>query len=166
LSGGQKRLAQFAISICGDPKLLFLDEPTTHLDTDARETLWSAVRHLVDQGTSVLLTTHYLEEAEALADRVVVISQGKSVATGTVEEVRGVVVQKHIDCTSAVGLDEVRSWPEVEAASLEGRRLRVTTREAEAITRRLLAADSTLSDLEVRRASLAEALKLLTRDND
>jgi len=161
LSGGQKRLAQFAISICGAPKLLFLDEPTTHLDVDAREALWSAVRQLVDRGTSVLLTTHYIEEAEALATRVAVIAQGRCVATGTVEEMRRVVVHKHIECMTIISPQEVMSWPEVEAATMERGLLRVTTRDAEGVARRLLVADPSLRELEVRRASLADALKLL-----
>jgi len=161
LSGGQKRLAQFAISVCGAPRLLFLDEPTTHLDVDARETLWSAVRQLVDRGTSVLLTTHYIEEAEALATRVAVIAQGRCVATGTVQEMRRVVVHKHIECMTKIRPQEVMSWPEVEAATFERGLLRVTTRDAEGVARRLLVADPSLCELEVRRASLADALKLL-----
>jgi ABC-2 type transport system ATP-binding protein len=70
LSGGQKRLVQFAIAICGRPELLFLDEPTVGLDVEARGLLWATVRQLRSSGTAIVLTTHYLEEAEALADRV------------------------------------------------------------------------------------------------
>src|SRR5471032_365406 len=80
LSGGQKRQAQFALAICGRPRLLFLDEPTTGLDLTARETMWAALRGLVAGGTGVVLTTHYIEEAEALADRVVVLAKGCCIA--------------------------------------------------------------------------------------
>jgi ABC-2 type transport system ATP-binding protein len=80
LSGGQKRQAQFALAICGRPRLLFLDEPTTGLDLNARENMWATLRRLVAGGTSIVLTTHYIEEAEALADRVVVMAKGREVA--------------------------------------------------------------------------------------
>lgn len=87
LSGGQQRRVQFALAVCGRPDLLFLDEPTTGLDIDARQTLWKAIRELRGQGCAVLLTTHYLEEAEALADRVVVVNHGRVVAEGTVAQI-------------------------------------------------------------------------------
>ena len=96
LSGGQKRQAQFALAICGRPRLLFLDEPTTGLDLNARENMWATLRGLVAAGTTIILTTHYIEEAEALADRVVVLAKGRQVAQGTVEEMRALVVRKRI----------------------------------------------------------------------
>ncbi|HEX7915165.1 ABC transporter ATP-binding protein, partial [Rudaea sp.] len=96
LSGGQQRRAQFALAICGRAELLFLDEPTTGLDIEARETMWRAIRQLVAEGCAVVLTTHYLEEAEALADRVVVLAQGRTVAQGTVAEIRARVASRRI----------------------------------------------------------------------
>jgi ABC-2 type transport system ATP-binding protein len=164
LSGGQKRVTQFAMAICGRPKLLFLDEPTPNLDVRAREALWTAVQQLVSQGTAVLLTTHYIEEAEALADRVVVIAEGRNVSSGSVDDMRGLVVRKFIHCRTDLQVEEVAGWPEVEDATTESGRMRVATHDAEAITRRLLTSDAELRDLEVRRASLADALKLLTQD--
>jgi ABC-2 type transport system ATP-binding protein len=165
LSGGQKRLTQFALAVCGRPRLVFLDEPTTHLDMDARETLWKAVRRIVDRGTSVLLTTHYIEEAEALADRVVVIARGRCVGSGSVDEIRGLVVRKFIDCVTSLSAEEIEGWPEVEAVETASGRMRLTTHDAEAVARRLLASDASLRDLEIRRASLADALRLLTRND-
>jgi ABC-2 type transport system ATP-binding protein len=167
LSGGQKRQAQFALAICGAPALLFLDEPTTHLDTNARENLWSTLRGLVNDGTSVVLTTHYIEEAEALADRVVVLAEGRSVAAGTVSDLRAAVVRARIECVSRLALEDVLAWPEVQQARLEGAgRLVLTTGEAEVVARRLLTSDPVLRGLEVRRASLSEALAALTRRED
>ena len=83
LSGGQRQRVLFALAICGDPDLLLLDEPTVGLDVEARRALWDEIRNLVDRGKTVLLTTHYLEEADALADRIAVIHQGKIIAEGT-----------------------------------------------------------------------------------
>jgi ABC-2 type transport system ATP-binding protein len=164
LSGGQKRQAQFALAICGRPRLLFLDEPTTGLDVTARETMWATLRRLVKDGASIVLTTHYIEEAEALADRVVVIAKGRQIAQGTVREIRGLVVRKRIDCATAIALPTIEAWPDVIAAVREGERTSITANEAESVVRRLLDADPALSDLEVRRAGLAEAFAELTQE--
>lgn len=88
LSGGQKQRLLFALAICGDPDLLFLDEPTVGLDVHARRTLWTQIRALLARGKSMLLTTHYLEEADALADRIVVINHGRVIANGTPAEIK------------------------------------------------------------------------------
>ena len=82
------------MAICGRPRLLFLDEPTTGLDIEARQKLWAAIRELVAEGAGVVLTTHYLEEAEALADRVVVVNGGRVVAQGSVAQIRARVSQR------------------------------------------------------------------------
>src|SRR5690348_6580911 len=83
LSGGQRQRVLFALAICGNPDLLFLDEPTVGMDVEARRALWEQIRNLIGRGKTVLLTTHYLHEADALADRVVVINKGSIIAEGT-----------------------------------------------------------------------------------
>jgi ABC-2 type transport system ATP-binding protein len=88
LSGGQKQRVLFALAICGNPDLLFLDEPTVGLDVEARRGLWKHIREFVARGGSVLLTTHYLEEADALANRIAVIDRGRIVAEGSPAEVK------------------------------------------------------------------------------
>jgi ABC-2 type transport system ATP-binding protein len=165
LSGGQQRRVQFALAICGRPQLLFLDEPTTGLDIEARQGLWKAIRELVAQGCAVLLTTHYLEEAEALADRVVVIDGGRVVAQGSVQEIRAHVAQRRIRCLSALSPQAVAQWPGVHHAKSDGGYLEVIADIAEPIVYRLLAEDPGLSELEVQRAGLAEAFVELTRRN-
>lgn len=164
LSGGQKRQAQFAVAVCGRPRLLFLDEPTVGLDLEARETMWRTLRALIAQGCSIVLTTHHLEEAEALADRVAVLASGRLIASGTVAEVRSIVSRKHITCTSTLTIDEIRSWPDVVAITRDAGRLRITVVDAEDVVRRLLAADADVRDLEVRQAGLAEAFTELTKE--
>ena len=164
LSAGQKRQAQFAIAICGRPRLLFLDEPTVGLDVQARELMWRTLRELVAQGCSIVLTTHYLEEAEALANRVVVLARGQVIASGTVNEIRSVVARTRITCSSVVAPEEVRAWPHVVEARQESERLHITAIDAEAVVRRLLAADQSLRNLEVRQAGLSEAFTELTKE--
>ena len=165
LSGGQQRRVQFALAVCGRPRLLFLDEPTTGLDIEARQGLWRAIRELVGQGSSVLLTTHYLEEAEALADRVVVLHRGHVVAAGPMAEVRAHVSQRRIRCASTLDAATVAGWPQVRSARREGAQLEVVVADAvEPVLRRLLDLDPGLHELEIQRAGLAEAFIELTQD--
>jgi ABC-type multidrug transport system ATPase subunit len=164
LSAGQKRQIQFATAISGRPRLLFLDEPTVGLDVQARESMWRAIRRLRDEGCAIVLTTHYLEEAEALADRVAVIAKGKLVAEGSVAEMRALVARKRIRCASALAVDDIRRWPGVVDAVRDADLVSVTASDAEAVVRRLLAADQNLSRLEVQQASLAEAFTELTKE--
>jgi ABC-2 type transport system ATP-binding protein len=165
LSGGQQRRVQFALAVCGRPQLLFLDEPTTGLDIEARQGLWKAIRELVAQGCAVLLTTHYLEEAEALADRVVVVNQGRVVAEGSVAQVRARVSQRRIGCLSSLPAASVSAWPGVQDARHVGDRLEIVADHAEPVVRRLLDEDPALSELEVQRAGLADAFIHLTRSS-
>jgi ABC-2 type transport system ATP-binding protein len=164
LSAGQKRQVQFALAVCGRPSLLFLDEPTVGLDVQARETLWATLRHLVAAGSSIVLTTHYLEEAEALASRVAVLAKGRLIATGSVDEMRALVARKRIRCTTIITPDQARTWPGVASASLDGAYLQLVATDADAVVRRLLATDAQARDLEVQRAGLAEAFTELTQD--
>ncbi|MEO5829800.1 MAG: ABC transporter ATP-binding protein [Rhodanobacter sp.] len=164
LSGGQQRRVQFALALCGRPELLFLDEPTVGMDVEARQQLWATIRQLISEGCAVLLTTHYLEEAEALADRVCVMSHGKVIHEGTVETLRARVAQKRIRCVTTLPSDTVGSWPGISEVRHQEGRMHIVTAEAEAIVRRLLDADPQLGELEVQRAGLAEAFTELTRD--
>ncbi|MBN1241058.1 MAG: acyltransferase family protein [Gammaproteobacteria bacterium] len=164
LSGGQKRQIQFATAVCARPQLLFLDEPTVGLDVEAREMLWRTIRDLLSNGTSIVLTTHYLEEAEALADRVAVLARGRLVATGTVDEMRSLVARRRITCTSALDVEVIRSWPGVIDAVRDAQTVEITAFEAENVVRRLLEADASVGRLEVRQASLAEAFNEITKE--
>ncbi len=106
LSGGQKQRVLFALAICGDPDLLFLDEPTVGLDVEARRLLWDEIRELVSRGKTVLLTTHYLQEADALADRVAVINQGEIIAQGTPAEIKAQTSGKRIRCITSLSIPQ------------------------------------------------------------
>ena len=163
LSGGQQRRVQFALALCGRPRVLFLDEPTVGMDIEARQKLWAAIRHLVAEGNAVVLTTHYLEEAEALADRVCVMARGRIISEGSVDALRARIALKRVWCRTTLALADVAAWPEVAEARLDGERLCLSTEYAELLVRRLLAQDLQLSALEVRAAGLAEAFTELTR---
>jgi ABC-2 type transport system ATP-binding protein len=164
LSGGQKRQVQFAMALAGRPRLLFLDEPTVGLDMQSRETVWDMLRRLIADGCSIVLTTHYLEEAEALADRVAVIAKGKLVVEGTVDEMRALVVRKRITCHTRLAIAEVAAWPDVQTVTNGQHGLLITASNTENVVRRLLAADEDLHGLEVQSAGLAEAFTELTQE--
>jgi len=163
LSGGQQRRVQFALAICGRPRLLFLDEPTVGLDIEARSILWQTIRALVAAGSAVVLTTHYLEEAEALADCVAVLAHGRIVAQGSVAQVRARVAQKRIRCISTLDVAVIAAWPQVRSAARDGERIEIVTAVAEPVVRELFVADPALHELEVQRAGLAEAFVEITR---
>ncbi|HDS1582079.1 ABC transporter ATP-binding protein [Stenotrophomonas maltophilia] len=164
LSGGQQRAVQFAIALCGRPRVLFLDEPTTGLDIQARQAMWQAIRQLVAEGCGVLLTTHYLEEAEALAQQVVVLEQGRVLADAALGELRLADRPRRIRCRSVLPADEVQHWPGVQQVQRDGEHLLLLASPAEPVVARLLAADAQLCELEVQGAALADAFLDMTRE--
>ena len=164
LSGGQKHRVMFALALAGDPELLFLDEPTTGLDVDARHRLWSEIRALRESGRTTVLTTHNLDEADALADRVVVIQNGRRIAEGTPAEIKSRTAGRLVRCVTRIGPGEVASLPGVVEARTRGQHLEVLTAQPEALVRQLLGRDQALSDLTVVSAGLEEAFLALTRD--
>jgi ABC-2 type transport system ATP-binding protein len=165
LSGGQRQRTLFALAICGNPDLLFLDEPTVGLDVEARRGLWEEIRRLVDRGKTVLLTTHYLEEADALADRIAVINQGEIIAEGTPAEIKAKTSGKRIRCITSLSVDSVLELRGVTDARQDREAVEIHAREAEPVVRALLARDPSLSGLEVTSAGLEEAFLALTQDN-
>jgi len=165
LSGGQKQRVLFALAICGNPDLLFLDEPTVGLDVEARRMLWEQIRQLVGQGRTVLLTTHYLQEADGLADRVAVINKGEIIAEGTPAEIKAQTAGKRIRCITDIGIDVLRKIPGVTQVKEDREAVELHVAEAEPVLRELLARDARLSGLEVNAAGLEEAFLALTQDS-
>lgn len=165
LSGGQRQRVLFALAICGNPDLLFLDEPTVGLDVEARRMLWEEIRQLVGRGKTVLLTTHYLQEADALADRVAVINKGEIIAEGTPAEIKGQTAGKRIRCITSLTIDMLRRIPGVTEVKEDREAFELHTPEAEPVVRELLARDASLSGLEVTAAGLEEAFLALTQES-
>src|SRR5579864_4670664 len=166
LSGGQKQRVLFALAICGDPDLLFLDEPTVGLDVEARRVLWDEIRKMVTRGKTVLLTTHYLQEADALADRILVINHGEIIAEGTPTEIKARTAGRQIRCSTHLSLTELRAIPGVIDAKAEGECLILHSAVVEPVLRELLARDANLTGLEVTSAGLEEAFLALTDNQE
>lgn len=189
LSGGQKQRVLFALALAGDPDLVFLDEPTVGLDIEQRRIMWNEIRTLAARGKTVLLTTHYLEEADALATRIVVVNKGQIVCQGTPAEVKaqatgatathaapvthGTAAVKLIRCTTSLAPTHLQLIPGVLAVDQPPRELRVdmplqttvTSTEPEATLREMLALDPKLSGLEVGAPALDEAFLALTKES-
>ncbi len=166
LSGGQRQRVLFALAICGDPDLLFLDEPTVGLDVEARRLLWDEIRRMVTRGKTVLLTTHYLQEADALADRIAVINQGEIIAEGAPAEIKAQTSGKKIRCITSLRASVLRQIPGVREVKQDREVVEIHAGEAEPIVRELLARDPHLSGLEITSAGLEEAFLALTQDAD
>jgi ABC-2 type transport system ATP-binding protein len=165
LSGGQRQRVLFALAICGDPDLIFLDEPTVGLDVEARRMLWDEIRRMVTRGKTVLLTTHYLQEADALADRVAVINKGEIIAEGTPAEIKAKTAGKRIRCITSLSIGSLRQIQGVTEVKEDREAVEIHAAEAEAVVRELLARDRQLSGLEITTAGLEEAFLALTQDN-
>jgi len=161
LSGGQKRRLAVALAFVGRPRLVLLDEPTTGLDVDARHDLWDAVRSYHRGGGTVVLTSHYLEEVEALAERVVVVDRGRVLVDGTLEQVRSAVPARRVRLRAAalpdLGADRV---------VVDGDRHELWATDADALVRRLVQSGAGFSDLEVSSPSLEEAFLAVTAAGD
>ena len=151
LSGGQRRRLDLGLALIGDPELIFLDEPTTGFDPRARRQAWETIRGLRGLGKTILLTTHYLDEAERLADRVAVLAHGRIVASGTPAELTG-----------AVPATEIRYRENGREVVLETDQ---PTRVLNELTSRALAERRELEGLEVRRPSLEEVYLSLTEEH-
>ena len=161
LSGGQKRRIAVALAFVGNPQLVLLDEPTTGLDVDARHSLWQGIRRHHAAGTTIVVTSHYLEEIEALAERVIVIDNGVVLADDSLAAVRDRVQSAVVELATSVP-EQVRELSGVVRDEPSGDRLRLTVDDPDAFVRALVRADVPFSGLTVRGASLEEAFLALT----
>ncbi len=165
LSGGQRQRVLFALALCGDPDILVLDEPSVGMDVEARRALWEQIRKLVARGKTILLTTHYLPEADALAERVVVINKGEIIAEGTPAEIKSLTAGRKIRCISQLAIETVRAIPGVLEVKTDRDAIEINVTDAESVVRELLLRDASLSGLEITSAGLEEAFLALTREN-
>ena len=166
LSGGQRQRVRLALALAGNPKLLVLDEPTAALDVEARRAFWERMRASVVAGRTVLFATHRLEEADAVADRVVVISGGRLLADGTPQQVKTRAAGRSTVSVAADGLPAgvVDGLPAVAAVEQSRGRLTLSTTDPDATVRALLQRAPQVRGLEVTRAGMEEAFLSLTQE--
>jgi ABC-2 type transport system ATP-binding protein len=165
LSGGQAQRVRFAAALVGDPDLLLLDEPTAGIDVAGRRDFWQSMRDIAGQGKTVVFATHYLEEADAYADRIVLIAKGQVVADGPATEIKAQAASRTIRGTLPdADTAALRALPGVLAADRHGAAVILSCSDADAALRALLGAFPGIRDVEVRGGSLEEAFMELTAD--
>jgi ABC-2 type transport system ATP-binding protein len=162
LSGGQKQRLQFGLAVCGDPDLLFLDEPSVGMDVEARRAFWDRMRGFAEAGRTILLTTHYLEEADALAERIVVVQRGRIVADAPPAALKARVGDKRVSFLAEppLGPEAFADLP-VRELRLDDGRVRFSSPEPERVLRELFARGAALRDLEVAGVGLEDAILAL-----
>jgi len=165
LSGGQAQRVRFAAALVGDPDLLLLDEPTAGIDVKGRRDFWQSMRDIAGQGKTVIFATHYLEEADAYADRIVLIARGQVVADGSATEIKAQAASRTIRGTLPdADTAALRALPGVLGAERHGAAVILSCSDADAALRALLGAFPGIRDVEVRGGSLEEAFMELTAD--
>jgi ABC-2 type transport system ATP-binding protein len=165
LSGGQTQRVRFAVALVSNPKLLVLDEPTVAMDVEGRHSFWTTMRGLAAQGRTVLFATHYLEEADAYADRAVLMAHGEVVADGPTNEIKAMVGTRTIRATlPGAELDVLQALPGVSTAERRGEAVVLNCTDSDAAIRALLDAYSDARDIEIVAAGLEQAFLQLTGD--
>ncbi|EOO15064.1 ABC transporter ATP-binding protein [Bacillus cereus] len=161
LSGGQKRRLNFALALAGNPDLLFLDEPTVGMDITSRKTFWETIRKLASEGKTIILTTHYLEEADALADRILLFANGKIIADGTPDEMKATISQKTVSFVAAEKIPTalLKGLPHVTGVQFHEARIILKTDDTDATLRAIFKKDLPIMDIAVERGSLDEAFE-------
>jgi ABC-2 type transport system ATP-binding protein len=163
LSGGQTQRVRFAIALVADSELLILDEPTAALDVEGRREFWSTMRELASSGKTILFATHYLEEADAYADRIVLMAAGRVVADGPPTEIKSLVGTRTIRATlPEAPLESLERLDGVTHAERHGESIVLACADSDAAIRALLAAFPDVRDIEIRGAGLEEAFIQLT----
>ncbi len=167
LSGGQTQRVRFALALVPDPELLVLDEPTVGMDVEARRAFWTTMRDFAARGRTVLFATHYLEEADAYADRIVLMARGAIVADGPPTEIKAMVGSRTIRATLAyVSVEELERLPGVTRAELRGEAVTLVCSDSDRAVRALLERFPTARDLEITGADLEQAFLQLTAEEE
>ena len=165
-SGGQQQRLRFAMALLSDPGLLILDEPTTGMDVEGRRSFWSSIRADAARGRTVLFATHYLDEADEYADRIILMSQGRVVADGTTSEIKNLVSGRVVHATLP-GADQVAlaALPDVESVQAQGDRIAIHTKDSDAVARHLLT-QTTARDVEITPQNLESVFLALTSEGE
>jgi len=165
-SGGQQQRLRFALALLSDPLLMVLDEPTTGMDVEGRRDFWGAIREDAGRGRTVMFATHYLDEADSYADRIVLIRQGRIVADGTTAEIKAMASGRMVRATLvAPDVTAVASLPGVENVEVRGDTILVRAKDSDGVARFLLN-QTNARDLEITADNLEDAFIALTGDDD
>jgi ABC-2 type transport system ATP-binding protein len=166
LSGGEAQRLRFAMAIAGDPDLVFLDEPTVGMDVETRRAFWTDIRAFAAEGRTVLFATHYLDEADDAAERIVVLSHGRVAADGSARSIKAQVSDRVVSFTlsavSPAAIAAIEAMPGVSSVVIDGDRIAVATTDTDAVIQQLFEGGLRVRDLEIRGAGLEDAFIALT----
>ncbi len=165
-SGGEQQRVRFAMALVSNPELIILDEPTTGMDVATRRAFWDSIRSDAEQGRTVLFATHYLEEADAYADRIVFVRHGEVVADGTPAQIKALGSGRAVRATwPGVSREALRGIPGVDTVDIRGDQLLVHAKDSDAVARYLLT-ETPAHDLEIVARGIEDAFVALTGDHD
>ncbi len=164
LSGGQKRRVGFALALAGDPDLLFFDEPTVGMDISARKVFWKTVRELADKGKTIIFSTHYLQEADDIAERIILFNKGKVVADGKPEDIKGNMLKQSVSFVADHPLlaAPFLQLPQVSDVYVQGGRTFIITNDTDSILTKIFTEQLAVHDVAVDKGRLEEAFEQLT----
>ena len=162
-SGGEQQRIRFALAILGGPDILILDEPTAGMDAGARHRFWDSMKHQAQQGRTIIFATHYLEEADQFAQRIVLINKGEIIADGTTDELRSMNSHRTVTAEFPGGIPELPELPGVESYETNGNRVQITAQDSDAVARYLLT-ETDARNLGITSHSLEETFLSLTQD--
>ncbi|MEV5409935.1 ABC transporter ATP-binding protein [Thermopolyspora sp. NPDC052614] len=163
LSGGETQRVRFALALLGDPELLVLDEPTAAMDVTARRSFWATIRRLAKAGRTILFSTHYLEEADTIADRIVLLAAGRIAADGPTTEIRAAAAARVVRFTlPGADRDELALLPGADGVEVHGTAVTMRSADSDTLLRALLDRYADARDVEVATAPLADAVLTLT----
>ncbi|WP_219835160.1 ABC transporter ATP-binding protein [Paenibacillus sp. R14(2021)] len=165
LSGGQQRRLGFALALAGDPEVIFLDEPTVGMDVTSRQLFWDTVRAMAGKGRTIVLTTHYLDEADSVADRIVVINNGRIIADGTPSEIKAETTGRVISfiAGASVTTEALRALPGVTDVEWSGRKVRLFSGDTDRLIKALIEQRLDMRDIEIQSGGLEDAFQALVQ---
>ena len=164
-SGGEQQRLRFAMALVSDPELLVLDEPTTGMDVEGRRSFWASIRKDAEQGRTVLFATHYLEEADAYADRIILLRHGQKIADGTASQIKAMAAGRSVRATLAGASEaELRAIPGADNVEIRGNTVLIHSSDSDAVARYLLTRTSA-RDLEITARGIEDAFLALTGDD-
>ncbi|OMD92329.1 ABC transporter ATP-binding protein [Paenibacillus odorifer] len=170
LSGGQKRSLGFALALAGNPELIFFDEPTVGLDITSRRRFWETVRGLAEQGKTIVFTTHYLQEAEDIADRILLFSKGHLVADGSPDEIKSRIVKRSVSFLPVGDYSQLRrnllDLAAIEDCYEKDGRIHVTTDDTDEALKAIFVAGLPVKDVRIDQGRLDEAFEQLTMNQE
>ena len=164
LSGGQKRRVGFALALAGDPDLLFFDEPTVGMDISARKVFWKTVRELADKGKTIIFSTHYLQEADDIAGRIILFNKGKVIADGKPEDLKGNLLKQSVSfiVDGQSSIEKLLQLPEVSDVYVKSGRTFIITSDTDLILSKIFTDQLVVRDIAIEKGRLEEAFEKLT----